>query len=329
MVLRASFAMIIFLYGEDEFRSLRKISEIKEKFLEKNRENFALDVFDLTEEKKDLSAITMSASSEGLFSKKRLVIAKNLIASRLAAENDAFISFLKEKAKENSKDLILVFWEGKKIDKRDKIYKLLLKIAKSQEFGSLEGVKLLNWIKEEVDSRSGGKVKINAKAIAKLEVYVGSNLYLMSNEIEKLVDYVSQGEISEDNIDRLVKAKIESDVFRTVDALARRDKKEALRLLHNHLSSGDDPFYILSMFFYQFRNLVKVKPLLDKGFTQKDIAGMLKIHPFVARKSLEQGAGFSWEGLKNLYQQLCNMDFEVKTGKIDIELALDKFIAAV
>lgn len=98
-------------------------------------------------------------------------------------------------------------------------------------------------------------------------------------------------------------------------------------MLHDHLEDGEDPFYLLSMYFYQFRNLVKVKPLAEKNMSPQDIATRLKMHPFVARKSLEQARNFSWGKLKSLYKNLCQIDFEAKTGKTDIQLALDKFVA--
>jgi len=100
-------------------------------------------------------------------------------------------------------------------------------------------------------------------------------------------------------------------------------------MLHDHLEDGEDPFYLLSMYFYQFRNLVKVRPLAEKNVPSHEIASKLKMHPFVARKSLEQARNFSWENLKKLYNNLCEIDFESKTGKTDIALALDKFVAGV
>jgi DNA polymerase III delta subunit len=65
--------MIIFLYGEDEFRSLEKLAEIKNKFLEKNKEGAPLSVFDFTEKDWNIEEIIMSISSGGLFSSKKLV----------------------------------------------------------------------------------------------------------------------------------------------------------------------------------------------------------------------------------------------------------------
>lgn len=320
--------MIIFLYGEDEFRSLRKLAEIKNKFFEKNNPASA-GLFDFSEKNFDLGEIVMDASSGGLFSTKKLVIIKNLLAVAKKPGNESFENFLKRKNKGDYKDVILVFWEGKKFAKDSKVYKFLQKNSKKQEFSSLSGAYLTNWINQEAKEKSNGAISIGKEAAEKLTVFTGDNLFLLSSEMDKLIAYRDKGEITCEDIDLLVKAKINTDVFKTVDALARRDKKEALRLLHGHLNSGDDPFYILSMFFYQFRNLMKIKPLAEKNWSSQEISGKLKMHPFVARKSLEQARNFSWENIKNSYKILCEIDFESKIGKTDINLALDKFIAAV
>jgi DNA polymerase-3 subunit delta len=223
----------------------------------------------------------------------------------------------------------LVFWEGEKLKKSGQLYNLLRKIAKRQEFELLEGAKLKNWVIGEIKKTGRENVSLSPAVIDKLIVFVGNDLNLLSREIEKLAVYKNKGEITEKDIELLVKSKIDTDIFKTVDALARGDKKTALKLLHGHLNSGEDPFYLLSMYFYQFRNLVKLKPLAEKNMPQSEIASKLKMHPFVVRKSVDQVRNFSWKKLKFLYEALCETDFESKTGKTDIELALDKFIAGV
>lgn len=318
--------MIIFFYGEDEFRSLEKLAEIKNKFQEKNKEGASLSVFDFAERDWNIGDIITSISSGGLFSSKKLVVIKNIISSKTDPNEEKLEKFLKSEAKKEKSDLILIFWESGKVKKVLKLYKLFQKIAKCQEFDLLEGAKLMNWISGKI---AQSNVAISSAAADKLVVFVGNDLNLLSREIEKLAVYKNKGEITEEDIERLVKSRIDTDIFKTIDALARGDKKTALKMLHDHLEDGEDPFYLLSMYFYQFRNLVKVKPLAEKYGSPVEIATRLKMHPFVVRKSLDQARNFSWEKLKKLYGNLCEIDFESKTGKMDIQLALDKFVAMV
>lgn len=321
--------MVIFLYGEDTYRSNEKLAEIKQKFRQIYPDSSS-GLFDFSEKDWDPSEIIANISSGGLFSSKKLAIIKNIFSTKKDLED--FGKFLKAEAKKEKSDLILVFWEAGKVKKSEKLFKMLQKIAKCQEFGLLEGTKLRNWVIGEIRrirEMGGGNISISPAGAEKLIVFVGNDLNLLSREIEKLAMYKNKGEITGDDIDLLVKSKIDTDIFKTVDALARGDKKTALKLLHDHLESGEDPFYLLSMYFYQFRNLVKVKPLSEKNMPQAEIASKLKMHPFVVRKSLDQARDFSWPRLKSLYNELCEIDFASKTGKTDINLALDKFVAGV
>src|SRR3989339_480870 len=320
--------MIIFLYGEDDFRSNRKLAEIKQKFLENNPDGMS-GLFDFSEPGAKISELIVKLASGGLFSRKKLVIVKNILQNKTAMESRELLDFLEKAEKEEAKDLTLVFWEKEKINKKLRLAKIFFKKTKKQEVGLLDGGKLMNWIVGEIREIKASVVSISPKAAEKLSVFVGNDLSLLSKEIEKLVAYKSKGEISEKDVELLVKSKIDTDIFKTIDSLARQDKKTAAGLLHNHLSAGEDPFYLLSMYFYQFRNLLKVKALAEKNVSEREIAQKLKLHPFVARKSLEQGRNFSLDQLKKLYKDLCEIDFGAKTGKIEIELALDKFIATV
>ena len=317
--------MVVFLFGEDQFRSRRKLNEIKSKFLEKNKGGFGLKIFDFLEHEEDINEIVLSISSDNLFSSKRLAVVKNLLASKKGSSY--LFSYLKNKPV--SKNTTLVFWEGGSFEKKSKLYKLLLKTSKHQEFKFLQGSHLSSWIRKEFQLKSGGQVSINPAAAEKLAAYVGSDLFLMDREIEKLIAFNGKGEVDEKSVELLVRAKINTDIFRAIDALALRNKKEALRLLHGHLDSGDNALYLLSMYFYQFRNLLKIKPLVEKNVPQNEIAGRLRIHPYVIKKSCEQARNFSLERLKSLFKRLSEIDFRVKTGKVDMELALDEFIAKV
>ncbi|HDZ85110.1 MAG TPA: hypothetical protein ENH35_00995, partial [Candidatus Moranbacteria bacterium] len=98
--------MLIFLYGENDFRSGEKLTEIKNKFLSNNNSGSGqpavdtaflagLSVIDYEEENnKKLSDV---ASSSGLFSSKQLIIVKNLILSASSVVQEESLEFLKSK----------------------------------------------------------------------------------------------------------------------------------------------------------------------------------------------------------------------------------------
>lgn len=323
--------MVIFLYGEDSFRSLKKLKAIKDKFLEKNSSSLASGSFDFEESKEiKVSEIKNSFGSKGLFFEKQLVIIKNVLSIVSKDYISKIIELLKsEKDIFEDKDLVVVFWEKGKMNEKNELFKFLIKKAKSQKFDLLSGIKLNNWIVLELE-KENGKTKISRGAIEKLISYTGGNLSAIQNELKKLASYKDEGTIDEKDIDLLVKEKIDSNIFEAIEAISSGNKKLALNLLHKQLQKGEDPIYILMMYVYQFRNFLKVSEYAERGERNNyDIAKKIGLHPFVVQKILVQISNFPLAKLKKIYKKLQVIDEKVKTGKGEIKTELDRFIVEI
>ena len=83
-------------------------------------------------------------------------------------------------------------------------------------------------------------------------------------KLPKLINYSDGQMISDKDVELLVKAKIDGNIFSAIDALGANNKKEAMKLLHDNLEKGEDPFYIFSMIVYQFRNMIKIADLKER-----------------------------------------------------------------
>lgn len=248
-----------------------------------------------------------------MFKQKRLVFLENVFANPDFKNNLA----------KNIKDLaasqdVLVVVEKAEIKKNDKLFVVLLENSQSQEFLLLTGLKLCHWIKEECFQH---RAEIEDEALEGLINTLGNDLWRLSNEIAKMAAFTKK--ITTRTILSFLEPKLEAEIFKTIDALASRNKKQALHLLQKHLFLGDNPLYLLSMVNYQFRNLVFAKTILG------GINLPIKIHPFVLRKAKEQARKFSWEELQRIYQQIFVADFDIKTGKVTAEEGLKMLLAEV
>lgn len=319
--------MILFLYGEDSFRSSQKLLELKNRFLASDTIGSGLSVFNWVEKNSKQKLVDV-LNAPNLLAPKRLVIVRDMIEIATDAEKEELLAYLKkyEKQLQDDQDLIVVFWEDGQPKKNSKLYKTLIKIAKSQNFEKLSGNKLTQWIVQRIKeiSQAGG---ISALALEKLILFVGSDTNCLDKELQKLVDFTDGKIIQETDVEALVRANIDTNIFNTIDALSAGNKKEALRLVQEHLKKGDDPFYIFSMFVYQFRNILKVADLSEQYYNNDyAIAKATGLHPFVVKKSLAQVRNFPLAKLKIIYQKLSDLDTQIKTGQIDIRVALDKFV---
>jgi len=307
--------VVIFLYGPDTYSSRQKLNQIIEKYKAKHKTGLNLNYLDM--EEVDLTALKEIIETRPMFKEKKLVILENVFGKNSQWQKE-LIDYLKEKDIKNEQEIILVFYEKESClagSGKGELFKFLTKKpVLYQEFKNLEGIKLENWIKKEVTKY--GK-EIEEKAIKKLVAEVGSDLWQMANEVNKLISYKDDKVIKEKDVEILVKPKIDTNIFATIDAIAYRDKKKALKLLHQHLEKKDDEIYLLTMFIYQFRNLLKLKDLVEKGVPFYQLAKRTGLHPFVVKKSWEQIKKFSLKELKKIYQKLLFLDLEIKIGQIE------------
>ena len=314
--------MIIFLYGEDSYRSRQKLNEIINHYKKIHKSGLNLKYFDGRE--LSLEGFKDEIQQTSMFAEKKMIVLKSVFPNREFKE-----SFLKDSKKFiNSKDIIL-FFEGGEVLRNDSLFKLLKKYGKSQEFEPLEGEQLRRWVKKEFANL---KTKIDEDALIKLIEFVGNNLWQMENEIKKLVSYklkCPNPEISQRDVELLVQPKIEPDIFKTIDAIAIKNKKQAFFLIHKHLEKGDSPLYLLSMINFQFRNLLIIKDLIQRYRFPYAISKITDLHPYIVKKSYSQAQKFTIQELKKIYQKIFQVDLSIKTGKREPETALDLFIAEI
>lgn len=310
--------MIIFLYGEDTYSSSKRLNQLKQKFKEEYGD-INISIFDFEDKDLEFSRIAAEIKSMPFLSNKRLVIVKNLLKAG-GKDRSKKMNDLTEKVPETT---VLIFFEDKESDKRSALYKKLHKVAECQEFKPLRDGQLSNWVKLGVEKR-GGRISFNAAQ--RLALSVGQDLWRLSNEIDKLINFAEGREIKPQDIDLLVQESIQAQIFDLVDALGAKDYKQALSVLNKLLKSGKKEPYILSMIVFGFRNLVLVKKVSKVTSDQREIAKKLSLHPYVVQKTLAAGKNFRKKELRDIYQELLETDIAIKTGKKEPSLALNLLI---
>jgi len=187
---------------------------------------------------------------------------------------------------------------------------------------------LPRWIQERARLH-GGEMERDA-AVHLAQVIGPGDLRLLDGEIAKLVTYAGPGRaVTADDVAQLVPYVQQAVVFDLVDALGRREGRQAAILLHRLLDAGENPLGILAMVVRQFRLIIMVKDLAGRGENPASMAQMLGLHPFVARKLHAQSANFTLPQLERIYRYLLDLDLAIKTGDMTPEAALDLLVAGL
>jgi len=310
--------MVIFLYGEDSYRSRQKLNEIiaQHKKIHKS----GINLRHLNGENSDFEDFKDEIRQVSMFDEKKLLVITGIFS------NQNFKEKLQKNQKEirDSKDIIL-FYEERAL-KDEKFLEFLKGISDFQEFKPLTGENLKKWLRKEL---AFYKTDITSEAEALLLNFIGSDIWQLSNEIKKLINFSSDKKIMPEDVKLLVKPNIENDIFKTIDAIAQKNKKQAIYLTHKHLEMGDSPSYLLSMINFQFRNLLIIKDLIEKNQPYSAILKISKLHPFVVRKTYQEANKFTLSELKKIYQKIFQVDLSLKTGKVSPEAALDLFLSGI
>lgn len=218
----------------------------------------------------------------------------------------------------------LVLLDGR-IGSRNPLLRELSAVTRVRSFPLLKEAKLRQWIERRVTGAGGS---IAPRAVDMLVRFVGGNLWVMANEVDKLVLFARGRRIEEGDIREVVSYAQEANVFAMVDAILEAKTGIAQKLLQQMLNQGAVPAYLLVMLSRQVQLMVRVRELRGQGKSRNDIQHKLGLtSDFVLHKVWEQADRYSPARLRKVYHKLLEADLSIKTGKYDGELALDILVA--
>jgi DNA polymerase-3 subunit delta len=235
-------------------------------------------------------------------------------------EHKSFVTCLKS----IPESTIVVLKEGN-IRKENPLLRELTNKAVVRTFPLLKDVRLRQWIESRV-AKEGGS--ISPEAVGLLTRLVGSNLWIMTSEIGKLMVFAAGRRIEEEDVGSLVSYAQETQVFDTVDAIVEFRAELAERLLQRQLERGAAPAYLLFMLSRQFRMIVRARELSNQKIPESEIQNRLGLSSeFALRKTLEQARRYSLGRLREVYARLLEADLSIKTGRYEGEFALNILVA--
>lgn len=182
----------------------------------------------------------------------------------------------------------------------------------------------VSWITDRAVSHGAA---IEPDAARELAARLGGDLSLADVELEKLATYAGgERPITVEDVHLLTPYSPEANIFQMVDALGQRNGQMALRLLRHLLDEGDEPLRIFGMIVRQYRLLIQMREHLDEGGSVNSAPQALGIHSFVARKMAQQSRRYGMATLERIYRFLLEIDLEIKSGRVEPELALEMLV---
>lgn len=321
--------MTQFIYGKNSFLLNKRLKQLEADFSK-------IDTAGINLEKIDGADLTYSKLEQALsampfLADKRMVIIRNLLSDNKDAElknkiADLLEPLLKTK-REGATDLIIV--ENGESDKRTKLYKMLQKHADIFEARTLEGRELVRFI---CDTFQRDGVEITPTDADYLAQEAGNDMQKLEGEVKKIALYVRSQKraiLERNDIDLLVSAEINPNVFAFTEAISRKDARTASRLLNELLINGENEQKLLGSIAFQFRTLLIIKDALERGVSSSEIASKGKIAPFVVTKNIAIARNKTMRSLILMYDNLRRMDALIKSSAIAPDLAINILVTTL
>lgn len=243
----------------------------------------------ISDDMRDVNLTQLSSNASGseictaletfpFLSEKRMVVLEESVflnATGKADGEDLIIEYLK-----NPLDTTVFVVLSQKPDKRKKLYKALSNHA-VVEFNALSDIELSRWIEKIL---KGFNVNIDPSALNFLIEYADARPEALITELEKLASYKKEGVVTKDDILAVITPCNDYNIFKMIDCILDKNAKSALMLLSGMLMNKEEPIYILGAISKQYRQLLRVKTLLDEKTSRNEILSLLGLRDFIYKR---------------------------------------------
>ncbi len=310
---------IYYLFGEDSYSINTTVANI-EKFIqpfissEFDRENFY-------GENQTFSNIVSLASTFPFGSEKKLIIFKQTDKVKDKKELTAY-------AKSPAEFTVLVCIHDGTISSADsEPFKTLAQNGYLFEAKELKGGALIEWLISVVEKNGKSITGENAQLLTDI---AGENRNTLESQIEKIFLYLGENkEITIESIRGLSTSLKEYTIFDLQNAIGKKNKTNALKIVFNLLKNGMEPIQIIAMLNKYFTGLARLNELTALKTNEYQIARILSTHPFYLKDYHNARKIYSDKQLADAFAALLKADLSVKTTSIDNYTLISVLIAEI
>lgn len=297
-------------HGKSPYLSLREAHRLLDTKLKEN------EIISIDADSQDALKIIDLLYSPSLFNTPRVYFLKRVYKNK---NRDVLLENLLEILKRDQ--VTVIIWEDQKIRSNTRYYKFFKENDSLEEIKELNRRTFITWAKEEIEK---SKLNIHNDLINILSQRSNYDPQRFLNNLNKL-KLVDEEEINKEILDQLVANTLESDIWKLMDSINESNQKEINNILSNLLEYRVDPNYILAMIARHLRISIEIKHLLAKGVNSRKFPSILKLPPFAVYPMIKSVRNIEKEKILMQYQKLSNLDYEIKTGRIDPILGLSLF----
>ena len=284
--------------GEDVFFRERGLLALKS-LLENPELNFAVLDGDSTE-----NQILSSVSAYPFMSDIRITCIREFYpkADQLKGALGQFI-------KNDFDGSALVILNSKSTDQLKKIDNVLV-----VDCNKADVLTIVKWITAETKRN---QVDIDGETARLIAEFCSLDMTRIETETNKLISSATAGGvITAEMVKDLVARDTEYKIYELTDFIAKKKIDDALMVIQDMLSKGETMQRIIVYVYNYFRRLLHAA---ISGKTALELADLLGVKEFAAKKLMLQANSFKKKNLKNAVDFLTDADYKIKSGQGDPE----------
>lgn len=305
------------LYGKNKFLVQKKLTE---KIALTEVDEINISRYDINHATSD--DILEDLRTVSFFSERKVIIISNM--QELLKESDAVLSQWVKYFENPNPDVYLFIILEELINEKHILGSTLFKKSYIEEVGEMTKDQYPQYV---IDYLKKLNFHIDEKAVKELLVRTDYDLDLITQELEKLMLYkFDDPNIDLESIFLLVSRNLEENIYELTNNFLNKNNNKTIEIYYDLLARSEDPIRIMNSIINKIRELIHTKLLLERGYSQEDVAKHFNIKNGIAYYLIKNANQTSLEVLEAHLKRLSKLDYEIKTGKIDKKLGLEIFI---
>ena len=318
---------IYFFYGEEDFNIELEVEKMKSKL---NKDFLALS-FQTLDNPEYADLITCLRTQPMMFGDMLVVInADKYFLSQKTFFEDKELEEIEFALKNNPAGLDIVFIvklprdEGKKIDTRKKLYKIISKFntQEFQPFKTYKTAEIATWIKNHAKKNKDLIVQDDATNL--LIEQIGNNLREFDIELDKLkLMAYPKNTVTKEMVEEISISN--QNVFNITELILKKEKDKALLELKK-LTDKHHPLELLAALQTSLRKLIIIKTKYTTTSTL-ELSKLTGQHEFIVKQNIAKLKNISAADLVNLRKNLYDVECKIKNAESlddisEVEIAL-------
>lgn len=320
---------IVTVYGEVADLVEKKSSEIINKYLQTEKDDFNFIKFNLYET--EITPIIEETLTMPFFSDKKAILVKNAyvftgekVTKELNQNTDQLMEFLE---KYDGDNLIIFEVYQNKLDERKKLTKTLKKNGQLKKVEQMSEEEIKKWIQSKLNENFKD---IKQDALNMFIELTGVNFNIVSQELDKLMLFLGdRPTINKDDVNQIINRSLEQNVFLLTEYIQKRQKNKAIQLVKDLINMKEEPIKLLALITSNYRLYYQCKILSQKGYSGQQIAKTVNVHPYRVKLALGQVRHYQLEDLLNTIDSCAETDYKLKSSYMDKQLILELFILSL